>query len=274
MIEKKIHKMGNSYAVYLPIEWAKTITGKKVFLLTDPNGNLVLTPLKGGIVSKEKELHIDDYDFDLVHRIIMWAYRCGFDRFTLTFEKPITMKQVLEHKKKFEEQGLPLEIEDLSKTHFKFYFQQSLISPHTIFENSLNLALNIVRSKQEVEDKFMNVNFRDLQRNRHTMRRIMISALVNPAVLYDFSIDLKSCFDMDHILQYIGWACRIITENNVSNSDLENVKKTFELIPIFFSKKDFKLLLKCNNYIKNIDSPQIQQELRRVHRYLISSLIC
>ena len=273
MAEKTIHKMGNSYSLYLPMEWAKKIASKKVSMRVDSNGNLIVMPLKAVKTAREKELFLDDYDFDLVNRIIILAYRCGFDKFTLAFGKPITTKQILNHKKKFEEHGFPLEIEDLSKTHFTFYFQQPLISPQTIFDNSLNLALNVVRSKQQKENELMEVNFKSLRRNRHVLRRIFISSLIDPSVISEFNVEQKRCFDMDNLLQHICWACELMIKDNISVKDVETTKKIFEIAQAFFSKKEFLDIWKYSSYLKNIENSQLRQELKKAQRYLISSWI-
>ncbi|MFW9897904.1 MAG: phosphate uptake regulator PhoU [Candidatus Thorarchaeota archaeon] len=134
---RKIQKTGgSSYIVSLPIDWIKShnidknYKGYSLGILTQPDGNLLITPNPNTEeIERVKEFDIDDVkDYDFLFRILIGAYIMGYS------------KIIVKSSRKFE----PILRECITN------FTQIAIGPEIIEESNQNITIKDLLNPKEM----------------------------------------------------------------------------------------------------------------------------
>jgi len=264
---RTVQTSGKSNFLYLPLNWLKKMgMPKELHLKEDETGTLNISPEKMPRKIREKTIKLAEYEFELVSRLLMWAYFVGYDKFTLDLPRELKAEEVIKHKKQLDEFGFSLDLLDVGKRTISFYVTQAFVSPVVIFNNLVNKALNFYRAKSLGENKsLINQNWRELRKSRYLLRRLFLIATLNPSLLKEEGLTILELYAFDNISQHLAWLSDIET----TKESAEHLKRAVELISAYISKKDVKYLADLEGVIRVVKNAAEKTELKRISRYLL-----
>jgi hypothetical protein len=270
---KAVQKAGKANFIYLPLSWLKRVGMPKALEMKEEDSKLILSAEKFVRRPVEKTIKIDQYEFELVNRIIQWAYYSGFDKFTLELPKKLSSAEILKHREILEEKkGFTIDLLNISENKISFYVTQGFSDPRIVFRNFLDKLLLFFRATSIKEkEHILKKHWIDIMRSRHLLRRLYLTSVQSPALLKEYGLNALEIYSFENMAQHLVWTRAFIgLFGSITKEDFEKLKRCVDIVAAFVDKQDYKYLAEFERLKNSIKRPELEEELRRVERYLLS----
>ncbi|MCD6547573.1 MAG: hypothetical protein J7K22_03405 [Nanoarchaeota archaeon] len=271
MVTKKIQKSGNSYFVYLPLKWVKSIGSNEVELSISKTGTLEIFPVGAKqIASLKKEIVLDTKDTDLIIRAIASLYVDGYDEFTIRFksklEKDIYSKLIRE----LISRGLSQYLVDSSEEYFYFKIPFGFLSPIDLGKLLLNKILKAIISIEN-NQKDLAADYRK-EYITATLRfqRLYNSVLQKPFILKDLKMSSVELLNLLFVLYFSKEIGEIIINEKINKQDILISKKLIELLLTFLNNRDFEKIKEISKIKRKVKHKTLFVFFKIIERTLLN----
>ncbi len=271
MVIKKLQKSGNSYSVYLPVDWARKINGKEVKLEVTPLGILEISPV--GLekeVSLKKDLVVKSLDVDFVIRNVAALYVDGYDEFRILFEKGLENKTRSKLNKELINRGLSQYIIDFDEREISFKIPPGFLPPEDLWELILQRVKKAILSIEYGEHSDAKEYRREYIFNMLIFQRMYTSLLRKPFLISGFKFSSSEVFDMLQILYSAKEMADWIVKEKVDVNDIKQSVNVMDMLMKFIKKKDFGLAQEISAVKKKIEDKVLFLQVKIIERTLLN----